>query len=1240
LVGLYLNDNEFSNDIPSEIGNISGLLYLELQSNLLSGTIPQELSNLLNLQILKINSNKLSGRIPIDLKDLTGLSNSDTDIGYNALYTDDADIIGFLNNKDPDWADTQTIAPSDVSATALSDSSIQLNWAPIPYSTDNGGYLIFYSTNIGGDYTLFDTTVDKTISSSVITGLTPNTTFYFLVQTKTEPHEDNNNTVISKYSNRAVTSTVPIPVIIVTSPNGGETWEAGSSQVITWNSTGTINNVIIEYSTSGGTFWATIAPSTANTGSYPWTVPDNPSDNCLVRVSGGYADDAPSDRSDEVFSIVSSPLPALKITSPNGGERLTVGSPYEITWNSNGAVGDVKLEYSIDNGVSWIIIVPSMDNNGSFYWTVPDTPSESCLVRVGESDKDIGISDVSDGGFSIVSAPFITVTSPNGGENWEAGATHSINWTSTGIDGNVKIEYSTTNGTSWTTIAAATDNTGIFNWTVPGTPAENCLIKISDIDGEPTDVSDSVFSIVSPPSLTVTSPNGGENWNAGSTHNITWTSSGNVGQLNIEYSIDNGSSWLTIATSVDNNGSYSWIVPDNPAESCLVRISESNKDGGPSDISNAVFSIIPGPVVTVTSPNGGERLEANTAHQVTWNSSGTIGEIKIEYSTDNGSSWSAIVSSTANDGSHSWTVPDNPSKSCLIRISETDGEPADISDAVFSIVSPSSSTITITSPNGGESLTIDTTHEIIWTGTGMEENDKVMIEYSPDNGGCWLNIVPAAANTGGYTWTVPDNPAESCLIRIAGSDSDEGPSDTSDEPFAIVPPSSPTITVTSPNGGETLTSDSTHDITWTCSGMETVENVVIECSTDSGANWTVIAFCTSDMGSFNWNVPGNPSDNCLVQIRLSDTDEGPSDTSDEVFSIISAPVITVTSPNGGEQWKIGSLYNITWSSTGITGDIVIDLYRGTSFDLNIGSVSVETGSFAWNIPANFTIGNDYKIFLHKDSTEDYSDGEFSLVDQEPNQPDFNNDGHVDILWRNYATGSNEVWLMNGSIRTETSSLPALPDLNWRIVGTGDFNRDGKVDILWRNYTNGQNLVWYMDGTIQTGFEYLLNQPDVNCQIAGTGDFNGDGNVDILWRNPLEGRNQVWYMEGVNVKGYQGLQSLTGIQWRAAGIGDFNDDSHVDILWRNYSTGGNEVWYMNGASRISTAAVLEMSDLNWQIVGTGDFNRDGELDILWRNYSDGTNMIWYMNGITRTGYEYIETRSDLNWRVTGNGDYQN
>jgi hypothetical protein len=378
-----------------------------------------------------------------------------------------------------------------------------------------------------------------------------------------------------------------------------------------------------------------------------------------------------------------------------------------------------------------------------------------------------------------------------------------------------------------------------------------------------------------------------------------------------------------------------------------------------------------------------------------------------------------------------------------------------------------------------------------------------------------------------------------------------------------------------------------------------------------------------------------------VRISNSDSDEGPVDVSDSVFSIVSASTLKVIAPNGGEQWKAGSAYNITWTSTGLSDNVIIDLYRGTAFDLNIGTTPAASGSFSWSIPGNFTLADDYKVFIHKDTIEDYSEAVFSIVERAPNNPDFNNDGKVDILWRNYTTGSNEVWYMNGAVLTGSTPLPAQPDLSWRIVGTGDFNRDGKVDILWRNYANCQNQIWYMDGVALINVVTFPEQKDnPSWQISGTGDFNGDGKVDILWRNLLEGRNKLWFLDGDAIIGNTGIQALDNKSMRMAGTGDFNNDGKVDILWRNYSTGSNEVWYMNGVVRTGSALLLELTDLNWQVAAVGDFNGDTKPDILWRRYTDGANMIWYMDGITRMGTENITTRSDLTWRIVGNGDYKN
>jgi hypothetical protein len=90
----------------------------------------------------------------------------------------------------------------------------------------------------------------------------------------------------------------------------------------------------------------------------------------------------------------------------------------------------------------------------------------------------------------------------------------------------------------------------------------------------------------------VTSPNGGEDWRVDSTYDITWTSNGASGNVRIEYSTDNGSNWTELIASIPDTGSYPWMIPDNPSDSCLVRVSDTV--GNPSDISDSIFTISTG----------------------------------------------------------------------------------------------------------------------------------------------------------------------------------------------------------------------------------------------------------------------------------------------------------------------------------------------------------------------------------------------------------------------------------------------------------------------------------------------------------------------------------------------------------------------------------------------------------------------------------------------------------------------
>ena len=198
---LILSDNKLEGNIPAELGSIGSLQYLSLGNNRLTGNIPEQLGSLPNILRLNLYSNQLSGSIPLTLSSLTTLEDGQSSFKWNALYTDDDTLRTFLNTKQfgGDWENTQTIAPEGLATGTIADHSVQLAWEEITYTGDTGGYEIYYSESLEGPFIQFDgRTADKTVTTNTVTGLDPGTFYIFRVQTVTDPHIDNQNTVQSE----------------------------------------------------------------------------------------------------------------------------------------------------------------------------------------------------------------------------------------------------------------------------------------------------------------------------------------------------------------------------------------------------------------------------------------------------------------------------------------------------------------------------------------------------------------------------------------------------------------------------------------------------------------------------------------------------------------------------------------------------------------------------------------------------------------------------------------------------------------------------------------------------------------------------------------------------------------------------------------------------------------------------------------------------------------------------------
>jgi len=490
--------------------------------------------------------------------------------------------------------------------------------------------------------------------------------------------------------------------------------------------------------------------------------------------------------------------PVLTVTSPNGGESWTLGGTYTIAWTSSGDVGTtVRIELE-KGGVPASVITSSTDNDGAFDWTIPTdlTPGGDYRVRV--TDEVTSTTDASDGDFSITAAAQpLRITSPNGGESWQAGTGHTITWTGDSC-ADVRLEL-WRGGAFDSTIVSSTPNDGSYAWEIPaGQPAASDyrVRVVCTSDPSNFDESDGDFAITAAggPTITVTSPNGGESWVRGYPYAITWTSSGGVGAT-VDIALYKGGVFdSAIASGVSNTGRYDWTIPASqaPGSDYRVRVSDAS---APSvfDQSDGDFSIIEeAPTLTVLAPNGGETWLIGSLQEIRW-ARGTAGAtVRIDL-IKGGSVVEVIDSAAPNTGSYSWRVSTGltPASDYRMRItSNSNPGEFDLSDGFFTIAGPAN--LTVVSPNGGENWEAGTTHEISWL-----PDDSVNVRIQLYKGGSIQSVIAGTTpNDGSFSWTIPldQAPGSDYRVKIV-STIDPAKADMSDTYFTISAPRLPDLVI-------------------------------------------------------------------------------------------------------------------------------------------------------------------------------------------------------------------------------------------------------------------------------------------------------------------------------------------------------------------------------------------------------------------------------------------------------------
>ena len=575
--------------------------------------------------------------------------------------------------------------------------------------------------------------------------------------------------------------------------------------------------------------------------------------------------------------------------------------------------------------------------------------------------------------------PVVTITSPDG-HTLAIPTSHTITWTASDDIGVVErdIFFSSDDDASWTPVSSDPSNTGSYSWTVPTVESSACKVMMNVYDGAGncgTDTTDN-FTIadLAAPSVTIITPGAGEQIGAGTTYEVTWTATDNIGVVakSIYYRPTTGSAHVLIDSASGNTGSYQWNVLNAvyPNFKLIMHVYDAAGNHGMYTTGGFQIVDLEAPVVAITSPAAGENVTQGAPYNITWTATDNIGVASraIHFSSD-GTNWTLLDSAGGNTGTYEWAVPLIESSACKVKINVYDaaGNPGSSTTESFNIVDINAPVVAILTPTDGEDVKQGEAYNITWTAENRPGVVSRAIHFTSD-GTNWTLLDSALGNTGNYEGTVPLVESSTCKLRIYAYDASGNRGSKTTESFSVVDLDAPVVAILTPAAGDNIPLGSAYNITWTAENRPGVVSRAIYFCSD-GTTWTLVDSALGNTGTFEWTVPTVLSSTCQIRIFAYDGSGNQGSNTTGAFNIFDllAPVVTVLTPTAEDVLKQDSTYDITWTATDNVGVTLRSIYL--SSDSGIAWTPVEsadgnTGAFEWAIPTVTSIICLIKVFAY------------------------------------------------------------------------------------------------------------------------------------------------------------------------------------------------------------------------------------------------------------------------------------
>lgn len=413
--------------------------------------------------------------------------------------------------------------------------------------------------------------------------------------------------------------------------------------------------------------------------------------------------------------------------------------------------------------------------------------------------------------------------------------------------------------------------------------------------------------------------------------------------------------------------------------------------GSPNLLVYSAFVVASDPVVTVLSPNGGEKLFTETPFTIAWEANDPDGLSQIDlYSSADGATYTPIPGCTAlpaDARSCVWAAPGPATSTGRVKVvaRDTVGDVgADVSNASVTVVAAAAA-ITVTSPNTAVNWGRHSTQQIKWS-HNLGANAYVAVELSRDGGITFSeSIAPAVKNSssssGVYTWSVTGPNVSNAVVRVRWV---SGPtSDVSNVGFIIA---DPFISVPSPSAMVSWGYDTLRRVTWK-SNLGALDLVQVMLAPDGTTPTYLLASNRpATSATVDVRVPVLSASTATGRLRLiwSNAPAGVGVEAANPAAIKIEPAfITVTAANGGEIWTVGKSGSVRWTSNlGSLEKVSVRLStdEGLTYAFTLTGSTKDDGSQSFTTSSSWvtTLGRVSVAWVRSPGIADASNSNFTI----------------------------------------------------------------------------------------------------------------------------------------------------------------------------------------------------------------------------------------------------------------------